>query len=121
MTVENDAMADTATPRPCPFCGEGEPHPWAELSPGASMEAYFMWCVKCSAKGPRRANRQDAIAAWNRRAHDALKAENAKLREALELAASQLEILLGLGILPTAIEETAQDIADVARATLEGR
>jgi len=116
MTVENDAMADTATPRPCPFCGEGEPHPWAELSPGASMEAYFMWCVKCSAKGPRRANRQDAIAAWNRRAHDALKAENAKLREALKRCVG--ELVYAKEKLPWS---NAKEALAIARATLEGR
>jgi len=75
MTVENDAMADTATPElsPCPFCG--------------AAGSYVLFChfgaecAICHARGPRapmtwmpgakdysKAAKKRAAKAWNRRA-----------------------------------------------------
>jgi Lar family restriction alleviation protein len=65
MTVENDAMADTATPEllSCPFCGWEKPRV-------RDFARVVVWCAQCGANVPdvRCGSEEGAIAAWNRRA-----------------------------------------------------
>jgi len=119
MTVENDAMADTATPEllPCPFCGAE-----AEIERRGSQRAsMIIACTNCGCRvesGDVVGLTEPKVYRWNRRAHDALKAENAKLRASLAKCATKLR---------SCIERSGTDpeFADIAveefRATLEGR
>jgi Lar family restriction alleviation protein len=88
--AELDALAASATPGPCPFCGgknvqlgatEMERHP----------QSFYIWCRDCQFDGPYDLGISGAIAAWNTRpAYPALSAalksawaENEKLKAAL--------------------------------------
>jgi Lar family restriction alleviation protein len=60
-------MKEQTTPKlkPCPFCGET-----AELYPDGVLLSTPWWveCRRCGTFGPEKKTRQQAIAAWNRRA-----------------------------------------------------
>jgi Lar family restriction alleviation protein len=50
-------------PAPCPFCGSPATPPDLDGDDGS----WVVVCPDCSATGPARPDKHDAIAAWNRR------------------------------------------------------
>jgi len=51
--------------KPCPFCGT--PPASSEIR-GVVGYSFYVHCLECDADGPMLDERDDAIAAWNRRA-----------------------------------------------------
>lgn len=66
MPDNEPATTETETPelKPCPFCGEAEG--WHSTSQETTLERIM--CGVCSAIGPGRRTKPDAISAWNKRA-----------------------------------------------------
>jgi Lar family restriction alleviation protein len=71
-------MSDFTMPKKhCPFCGYENIAAAYDNDEWLFGEWFFM-CPRCSAQGPPRHTREDAIAAWNRRKHGL---ENVKTRK----------------------------------------
>ena len=56
--------------KPCPFCGQSVSVVDADPPQGTSA---YVWvcCLKCLGRGPVRADKHQAISAWNERSGDA--------------------------------------------------
>lgn len=97
MTQPPRDAREAANLLPCPFCGndgkgaiEDALHvAHSELEWRASYDSYCVQCDKCTATMGYSDSEDEAITAWNTRPEpdaeiEALRAENARLREALE-------------------------------------
>ena len=108
MTVENDAMADTATPRPW-IVNPQTPNtiitPHGRISVGWSGNINEL---------DKLAEETAALIVEAVNAHDALKAENARLTQGLQNIVARYQSR-------DPDSAVAGDMHDIARATLEGR
>jgi Lar family restriction alleviation protein len=78
---------------PCPFCGhDGEVR---QTHDEFSRRRAIVVCRGCDASSEPSIGEARAIAAWNRRAHPPTSYEGEGLREALEVAAVQLQLAGG--------------------------
>ena len=97
--------------KPCPFCG----------GKAKCIEYYGLFhviCCDCYIAGRDRPSIDGAIEAWNTRPiEDALKAENARFREALEFYAKEIIYQVYSDGIPTEVE---QDGGSFARQVLKG-
>jgi Lar family restriction alleviation protein len=92
MLDELDALAASATARPCPFCG----NPYVEVSENRLLftTLYYCSCNECYAHGKSIGNIEAAIAAWNTRPTEAaLSAANARLTAENDKARKEVQRL----------------------------